>query len=157
MLAGVGFGLIMGLFYSAILETSFFVMFIIGTLLFGLLFFGGMALVTNSLSKKTFEKIRQDVAMKTHIYFEGAANIFGKGGCLFVTENGIEHHPHKENFDVSKTIIPHDAVISIEKIAKNKLCIKTAQASHTFVVDNIDMWMELLYQNKLTKNKIYNK
>lgn len=121
--------------------------------IFGLLFFGIMALVVHTLETKTAMAIRKSVAMHGKIYFEGSANRAGNGGWLFVTENGIEHCVHKANFNSAPTSLSHSEIISIRAKGK-KLEIITEKTTYTFVVNNIAQWMSLFKTCELTKNKL---
>ena len=93
------------------------------------------------------------MSQKGEIYFEGAANLKGNGGWLFVTQNGIEHRVHNMNFNTQPTILSHSDVVSIKKQG-NKLAVKTAQNEYAFVVNDVDRWMMYFKKCAYTKNKV---
>lgn len=149
MIGGLCFGLFMGL----MMIEYFFLIFILCGISFGLLFFGMIAAFSSSLEKKTVTKFREEVSQKGEIYFEGAANLKGNGGWLFVTQNGIEHRVHNMNFNTQPTILSHSDVVSIKKQG-NKLAVKTAQNEYAFVVNDVDRWMMYFKKCDYTKNKV---
>lgn len=152
MLGGLIFGAIIGILFS-MLDIPFITTFLISGGLFSFLMFGGMFATLKLLNNTARKNILKKVASSGKIYLEGAANRAGNGGWLFVTQNGIEHHPHNTNLDSSPTVISHSDIISIYKNGK-KLSIKTTAKNYNFVVNSIDQWITLLSKFELTKNKI---
>ncbi len=152
MLMGLAFGVFLGVFWS-ILGLNFLIAFLLGTLMFGLLMFGVLAGLVFVLEKSVRKKVVAKVALTGKIYFEGAANRSGNGGWLFVTQTGIEHHPHSANMNSAPTIIAHEDIVSIQKDQK-KLAVQTYLETYLFVVSNIGQWFTLFLQCELTKDKV---
>lgn len=152
MLGGLIFGFIMGVFVASS-GGNFFAMFILGGLAFGLLFYALMAIFVSTTEKKTLSNIRQKVSIDCKVYFEGAANREGNGGWLFVTEKGVEHHPHQMNFNSNPTIITHDDIVSIRKTGK-KLSVFTSKNEYEFVVSDVNKWISLFQGCELTRQKV---
>ena len=152
MLGGLAFGVFMGILFAN--TWSFIGAFLVCALAFGLLMFAAMAICGSILEKTSRKNILKKVAMNGKIYLEGSANRSGNGGWLFVTQNAIEHHVHSTNFDTTPSILPHDNIVEIHKSGR-KLVVVTNQKTYTFVVNNVNQWINLLSQCELTKNKIH--
>jgi|GEM_PF-1571670 len=154
MVGGLFFGAVMGISLGNKNGLASFIPVFLGCSLgFGLLMFGAFVAFTAKLNDTVRENIRKTALLNKKIYLEGAANRSGNGGWLFVTENAIEHHVHAANLDNAPTIIEHKDIILICKSGK-QLLVRTNQKAYFFVVDNVDQWMTLLLQCKLTNNKI---
>ena len=153
MLSGLIFGLIFGVFMAFQDSGLFLPIFLVGSLIFGLIMYAAMQIATSKLEDTHAKKKREEISKQKRILFEGPANRDGNGGWLFVTDSSIEHHAHNTNFDAKSTVLEISNIVSIRK-GGNKLIIVTTQYTHTFVVDNIDRWMYRLSNNENTGNKI---
>lgn len=139
MLGGLFFGIIMGVFQTMIIGEVGIVIGLLGGAFFSVFFGGTMHLVLILLEKK-FAELKSQIARDKKIIVDGAANLNGDGGWLFITDMGVEYHTHKVNFSNIHCDFPHDVIQSITKEGK-KLIVVANNTKYKFVVNNVDMWL----------------
>ena len=140
MAVGLGFGFVMGMIAIPILG-------LLSGLLFGALFALAMQIATSILEKKWASK-RAEISAATTIVVEGAANLDGNGGWLFITQKGMEYYTHKLNFDRRTLIFSSADIQSIRKEGK-KLVIIAGNTKYVFVVNYVDRWLQRIQGNHI--------
>ncbi|PKR77365.1 hypothetical protein CEY16_11590 [Halalkalibacillus sediminis] len=90
--------------------------------------------------------------MSNEYVMEGLANLFkGKeavGGKLYLSEEELNHHPHKLNVQKGDTTIRLEEVSEIEskksfKVLNNVMIVKTVSGEeHKFVVNKRNKWVD---------------
>ena len=145
MLAGLAWGVVMSVIMGIIfLPFALFIPLItmplgaIAGVVMCLFFIGALKPI-----EKHFTAKREEISATKTIIVDGAANLDKAGGWLFFTEDTVEFHAHKANFDTSSVIIPRAEVQNIQK-KKNDLIITANGTDYKFVVNYGNRWVEIL-------------
>ena len=136
-LGGLIGGLIFGLFFFLMIE-DFLTAMLIG-LCWGVLFSGTMHIITMLFQKK-YDKISHEIAQRNTIIVEGAVTTASKGGCLFITDEGVEFHPNKANCQRAALKATHKEIQAIAKEGK-KIAITVNNQKRLFIVNKVDAWL----------------
>lgn len=141
VLAAVPFGLALGLVTGlrSGLSSGLGAGLICG-LLFGVAITGFIHYQTNK-----FAKLRPKYEPEG-LVIDGGANLGGNGGFLFLTKQRLVFEPHGANSKSAKRVEIPLADIKEVKPAGGKLVrrfeVVTATATHSFLVENRDAWLE---------------
>ena len=114
--------------------------------LFGVLFALVMLGTVKKLERQWAPK-RAEVAARTTVIAEGAANLNGSGGWLFVTTDGIEYYTHRVNFNQYNMQIAKSD-IQLVFAEGQKLVVMGNGVRYDFVVNYIDRWLMYIKTNE---------
>lgn len=158
LLAGIPFGITMGLFWGFMSNAS------IGTLsgIFLGCVFGFLISIFVHIQSKKFKKDSWAIVGNKEIYMEGAANHFmgmeSVGGWLFLTKDEITFKSHNVNVQKHQMVIPLSQITEVRTsltlgIVPNGLLVKTINTTEKFVVNKRKEWAKkineaILYHNK---------
>lgn len=148
LMAGVPFGVIMGVFYSF---SNGVYGGIFGGVLSGLLF-GLLLGIFALIQKRKFKKTSFEITNGKSIIMDGGANHFkgaeGVGGWLFLSPDELIFKSHSFNMQNHQTVIPLKQISKVETILTlglipNGLHITTHDGNkERFVVNNRKVWVK---------------
>lgn len=131
-----------GLLFGVVMCLVIGVIGLLSGLLFAVLFGLAMQITVSRLEKSpTWAAKRTEISQTKTIIVEGAANLDGNGGWLFVTDQGVEYYTHKMNFDNRTLIFTNDQISTITKEG-SKLVIVACNTKYKFVVNYVDTWLQ---------------
>ena len=147
MLAGIPFGVTMGLFIGI---TNNFLVGIIAGIILGCLF-GVSISVFVSVQSKKFKKNSSLIIEDKNTIMEGVANHFmgaeSVGGWLCLTEKEVVFISHNFNIQKHKTVIPLNQITEVKTswtlgFVPNGLKIITSNGVEKFVVNKRKDWLQ---------------
>ena len=131
-----------GLLFGVAMCLAIGVIGLLAGVLFAVLFGLIMQITVSHLEKSpTWAAKRAEISQTKTIIVEGAANLDGNGGWLFVTDQGVEYYTHKMNFDNRTLIFTNDQISTITKEG-SKLVIVACNTKYKFVVNYVDTWLQ---------------
>lgn len=134
----VSFGIPMGVFF--VLRYGLTAGLIAGVAA-GLLFGGIMTLFTRGTEKK-FAKLRAEISADRAVICDGGATWRGLGGWMFLTEAGLEFHPHKFNHGSESFAIPTEELVCV-RVKRNIVTVALTNGSEvSVVVSHAKEWEE---------------